>query len=138
MNALCSQQPDWQATFRSCRVAKLRPFDTLLAVVRDAPSEQGHIVGELHAVLCFHPLYDLGYRIDFILRDPAAPRRVWLDSVGDWGYGIEVPLRRSTVRWEGSSVAWFRSRHCQGATLMDRGAGFPPARISSSGFATVS
>jgi len=95
LEALCRGQ----ANFQSCRVANLRPFDKVLAVVRDAPSEQGQVVGELHAVLYFHPRYDLGYRIDFIPRDPAASRLVWLDSVGDWGYGIEVPGVRAHGDW---------------------------------------
>jgi hypothetical protein len=95
LEALCHGQAD----FQKCRMANLRPFDKLLAVVRDAPSEQGQAIGELHAVLGFHPRYDLGYRIDFLPTDPAAPRRVWLESVGDWGYGIEIPGARARGDW---------------------------------------
>jgi hypothetical protein len=95
LEALCHGQPDIQ----KCRVANLRPFDKVLAVVRDAPSERGKALGELHAVLGFHPAYGLGYRIDFVPKDSAGPRRVWLDSVGDWGYGIEIPGARARGAW---------------------------------------
>jgi hypothetical protein len=95
LERLCSDASDR----RACRVNNLRPFSRRLAFVHRAPSETSDVIGELHAVLSFHPDYDLGYGIEFRPRDGQAQGGVWLASVGDWGYGIEVPGVRVREPW---------------------------------------
>jgi hypothetical protein len=95
LDELCRNRQDTQA----CRVTNLRPLSMLVALVHDAPSDTSEIVGELHAVLGFHPDYDLGYSLEFRPRGTPAKGVVWLQSVGDWGYGIEVPGVRIHGEW---------------------------------------
>ena len=51
------------------------------------------------SVLEFHPRYDLGYRLEFRPRGTPRKAAVWLDSVGDWGYGVEIPGVRIRGTW---------------------------------------
>jgi hypothetical protein len=82
-----------------CRVKNLRPYSKVVTVVHRGPSEASEIVGELMAVLGFHPEDGLVYRLEFRPRDPRGKPGVWLESVGDWGYGIEIPGVRITGNW---------------------------------------
>ena len=51
------------------------------------------------SVLEFHPRYDLGYRLEFRPRGTPRKAAVWLDSVGDWGYGVKIPGVRIRGTW---------------------------------------
>lgn len=94
LERLCTGRPD----FHACRQRNLRPLAKRLARVHVAPSSDSAVAGELDAVLGFHPQFDLGYRIEF--RPVNGERaRVWLESAGDWGYGIEVPGVRRSGGW---------------------------------------
>ncbi len=95
LDEVCVGHTDRQA----CRVKNLRPFSKLAAVLRNGPSASANVVGELHAVLGFYSDYGLGYRLAFRPRDQNAKAAVWLESVGDWGYGVEIPGVRVSGTW---------------------------------------
>jgi hypothetical protein len=95
LDELCRNREHLQA----CRVANLRRTFVRVVSVHAGASDSSPILGELNAVLEFHPRYGLGYRLEF--RPRGAPRKpaVWLDSVGDWGYGVEIPGVRIRGTW---------------------------------------
>lgn len=84
---------------RQCRERNLRSASVKAGTVHSAPSATSPILGDLYAVLTFHLRYDLGYRLEFRPGVPRAPTRVWLESIGDWGYGIEIDGVRVQGRW---------------------------------------
>lgn len=95
LGELCGKSDDVQA----CRTRNVRPVAVKVADVRPAPSQASPVIGELYAVLSFHPSYDVGYRMEFRPREAGVPASVWLDSIGDWGYRIEVAGVRMRGTW---------------------------------------
>lgn len=87
------------ANQRECRARKLAPVSREVAGVRRLPVQRGPVVGRVHAVLNIHPDFDLGYALELERSEQPARRVVWMNSVGDWGYGIEVPGVRVRGNW---------------------------------------
>ena len=84
---------------QSCRERNLRATSVKAASVHSAPSADSPIIGDLYAVLSFHPQNQTGYRLEFRSRGSGARPAVWLESIGDWGYGIEIPGVRLKGQW---------------------------------------
>lgn len=99
-----------------CQARALPRVSRRIATVRIAPESGAAAVGFIHAVLRLHPQYGLGYALEFEPADRRGTRLLWMESAGDWGYGIEqagVRVRGDWVQLFGPpfpAVSWLDTR----------------------------
>lgn len=95
LDKLCPSQPDG----KECRERNLRSTAVKAGSVHLGPSATSRVLGDLYAVMVVHPSYGVGYRLDFRPSERQEETVVWLDSIGDWGYGIEIAGVRIEGQW---------------------------------------
>ena len=73
----------------------------LIAELHSAPNSASAVVGSVHAVLRMRGEQDLGLTIGLDVERTANPGQfaAWIDTVGDWGYGIYVCGVRPRGDW---------------------------------------
>jgi len=70
-----------------------------VATVHGAPNDSSHVVGYVDAVFKVHDSYILTIGLEFEEAAGARRRFTWLESVGDWHYGIDEPGVRVHGDW---------------------------------------
>jgi hypothetical protein len=76
------------------------PVRRRVSTVRSAPGPTAGVRGYLHLVLKVRKQDGgLMYGLDFERAEAPGRFETWLDSVGDWGYGIHVPGLRARGTW---------------------------------------
>lgn len=93
LNGICASSGDAQA----CGALNLRPLAVKSVPVYGGASTGSAILGEIVAVLQVRAPHGLGYRLEYLPR--GAQPVIWIDDVGDWTFGIEIPGVRTRGTW---------------------------------------